>query len=99
MNNFSLKGSLEKLKTKNYDINITTTIDYLVVKFDEEQLRILSRRQGLLIDNKLIRLYFIENIGFRCNNDKSDIFGSFPVCNLIEKFMNSLYIEFITTYN
>lgn len=98
MSNFSLKDSLEKLKSKNYDISINNTIDYLLKKFDEDQLRMLSKRQGLLIDNKLIKLFFIDNVGFRCYNEKDDIFGKFPLCITLEKFMNNLYMEYIITH-
>lgn len=82
-----------KLKEKNYDINITKTIDMLVEKFDEEQIRLLSHYQGLKIDNNLIRLFFIENVGFRCLNDKDNIYGKMPICQNIEKYMNKLYLE------
>lgn len=97
-NIFSLKDSLEKLKSKNYDININNTIDNLIVKFDEEQLRMLSKRQGFLIDNKLIRLFFVDNVGFRCYNEKSDIYGKLSICINIERFMNNLYLEYISTH-
>jgi len=99
MSNFSLVNSLTKLRYRNYDVNINSTIDYLLIKFDEEQLRMISQRQGLLIDNKLIRLYFIENVGFRCYNEKNDIFGKFPICITIDKFMNGLYMDYIITRN
>jgi len=95
---FSLKDSLEKLKNRKYDISITNTIDNLLIKFDEEQLRMLSKRQGLLIDNKLIRLFFLENVGFRCYNEKNEIYGKFSICINIERFMNNLYLEYISKY-
>ena len=91
---FSLRNSLEKLINKNYDININLSINNLLLKFDEEQLITLSKRQGLLIDNKLIRLFFINNVGFRCYN----IYGKFPICINIERFMNNLYMEYITSH-
>lgn len=93
MYNFSVKDSLLKLQEKNYDININSTINMLVEKFDEDQLRILSQYQGLKIDNNLIRLFFIENVGFRCLNDKDNIYGKMPICQNIEKYMNKLYLE------
>lgn len=92
---FSLKESLSKLKNKKYDNNIINTIDYLVENFNEEQLRILSQNNGLKIDNNLIRLYFIENVGFRCLNEKTNIYGRLPICKNIENYMNSLYLEYI----
>ena len=97
MNNFSVKCSLMKLREKNYDININNTIDMLVEKFDEGQIRILSQYQGLKIDNNLIRLFFIENVGFRCLNDKDNIYGKMPICQNIEKYMNKLYVESFKT--
>ena len=93
MYNFSVKDSLLKLQEKNYDINITNTINMLVEKFDEDQIRVLSQYQGLKIDNNLIRLFFIENVGFRCLNDKDNIYGKMPICQNIEKYMNKLYLE------
>jgi hypothetical protein len=98
MYNFSVKDSLLKLQEKNYDINITNTINMLVEKFDENQIRILSQYQGLKIDNNLIRLFFIENVGFRCLNDKDNIYGKMPICKNIEKYMNDLYLESFKEY-
>jgi len=95
---FSLKDSLEKLKNKKYDISIDNTIDNLLIKFDDEQLKMLSKRQGLLIDNKLIRLFFVDNVGFRCYNEKDDIYGKFSICINIERFMNNLYLEYISNH-
>jgi|SRR5574344_411355 hypothetical protein len=93
MNNyFSVKDSLIKLKDKKYGENINNTIDILVNRFDESQIRILSS-QGLKIDNNIIRLYFIDNVGFRCMNEKDNIYGKLPICKNIERFMNNLYIE------
>ena len=94
-NTFSLKDSLGQLRNKNYDVNINSTLDNLIIKFDEEQLRMLSKNQGLIVDNKLIRLFFVENIGFRCYNEKEEIYGKFPLCINIERFMNNLYMEYI----
>ena len=98
MYNFSVKDSLLKLQEKNYDINITNTINMLVEKFDENQIRILSQYQGLKIDNNLIRLFFMENVGFRCLNEKDNIVGRLPICRNIEKFMNDLYLESFTIH-
>lgn len=95
MEYFSLKNSLSKLISKKYDNNINETLSYLVDNYDEMQLRVLSQHQGLKIDNNLIRLFFIENVGFRCVNEKTHIYGKLPICNNIEKYMNSLYLDFI----
>lgn len=92
INYFSVKDSLIKLKDKKYGENINNTIDILVNRFDESQIRILSS-QGLKIDNNIIRLYFIDNVGFRCMNEKDNIYGKLPICKNIERFMNNLYIE------
>jgi hypothetical protein len=93
MNNFSLKDSLVKLQEKNYDDNISSTINMLVENYDEGQIRVLSQYQGLKIDNNLIRLFFVENIGFRCINERDNIYGRMPICKNIETFMNKLYLE------
>lgn len=95
MNSFSVKNSLYKLKAKNYDINITKTINTITENLEEDQIRVISQYQGLKIDNNIIRLHFIENIGFRCYNEKDNIIGKLPVCKNIEKYMNELYIEYI----
>lgn len=97
MEYFSLKESLSKLQNKKYDNNINNTLSYLLEKFEEDQLRVLAQHQGLKIDNNLIRLFFIENVGFRCVNEKTNIYGKLPICNNIEKYMNSLYLDFIDT--
>ena len=93
MSDFSIKESLKKLQEKNYDKNINKTIDILVEKFDEDQIRIMSQYQGLKIDNNIIRLFFINNIGFRCQNEKNNIIGNLPICRNIENYMNKLYLE------
>jgi len=98
MNNFSLTNSLIRLQGKNYDININRTINMLVENYDEGQIRILSQYQGLKIDNNLIRLFFMENVGFRCLNEKDNIVGRLPICRNIEKFMNDLYLESFTIH-
>lgn len=94
--NFSVKESLNKLKDKNYDKNINNTIDILIKNLDENQIRAISQYQGLKIDNNMIRLFFIENVGFRCLNEMNNIYGKLPICKNIEKYMNQLYIESIT---
>ena len=98
MFNFSIKESLIKLQEKNYDININKTIDLLIEKFDEDQIRILSEHHGLKIDNNIIRLFFIENVGFRCLNEKDNIYGKLPICKNIEKYMNELYLNSINEF-
>jgi hypothetical protein len=95
MLNFSVKESLIKLKDKNYDKNINNTINIIVEKFDEQQIRVLSQYQGIKIDNNIIRLFFIENVGFRCYNEKDNIVGKLPICRNIENYMNKLYLESI----
>lgn len=94
---FSIKESLIKLKTKNYDKNINHTIDFLIENYDEYQLKILSN-SGLKIDNNIIRLYFIENVGFRCMNERDNIYGKLPICRNIESYMNNLYLDSIKLY-
>jgi len=99
MLDFSIKECLKKLVEKNYDSNINSTINMLLEKFDEEQIKLLSRYQGLKLDNNIIRLYFIQNVGFRCKNEKDNIVGKLPICNNIEKYMNELYLESILKEN
>lgn len=96
MSNFSLHESLLKLQEKNYDKNISNTLKFLTENYDEFQLRMLSQHQGLKIDNNIIRLYFIDNVGFRCHNEKSNIYGKLPLCNNIEKYMNIIYSNFVS---
>jgi hypothetical protein len=92
MSNFSVTESLLKLKEKNYTQD---NIKFLIENYTEEELRILLMR-GLRLDNKqLINLYFFENVGFRCINEKSDIVGKLPICRNIENFMNSFYKDFV----
>lgn len=92
MSNFSVTDSLLKLKEKNYTQD---NIEFLTENYTEEELRILLMR-GLRLDSKqLIHLYFLENVGFRCINEKSNITGKLPICRNIENFMNGLYKEFV----
>jgi hypothetical protein len=93
MNNFQIKDSLIKLREKNYSKNINSTIDFLLENYDEYEIRLLSSRQGIKIDGNLINLFFMDNIGFRCLNEKDNIYGKFPICKNIESFMNKLYLE------
>ena len=93
MSKFSIKESLIKLSEKNYDKNINNTIKFIIERYDEDQIRLMSGFQGLKIDNNLIRLYFFQNIGFRCMNEKDNIVGKLPICRNIEKNMNTLYLE------
>lgn len=92
MNSFSLKDSLLMLKNKNYDDTINHNIDILVNTYDEYQLLVLAGDKGLKINN-IIRLFYMDNVGFRCLNEKSDIYGKLPICKNIEKYMNSLYLD------
>lgn len=94
MNSFSIRDSLLKLKERNYDLKINNTIDLLIEKFNEDELKILIAR-GLKIDNNIIRLYFLDNVGFRCFNEKQEHYGKLPICLNIEKLLNNEYLEFI----
>jgi len=96
MSNFSLSESLLKLQTKNYDKNIDNTLIFLTENYDEYQLRMLAQHQGLKIDNNIVRLYFIDNVGFRCFNEKDNIYGKLPLCNNIEKYMNNIYYNYVS---
>ena len=94
---FSLRDSLIKLKGKNYDPFMANTLESLTNNLNEDQLRILLMTHGLKVDNKIIKLYFYENVGFRCMNEREDVYGKKPICKNIEKFMNDLYVEAINT--
>ena len=88
-NFFSIKESLLKLHDRNYDQNINNTIEMLVHNFNEDQIKILAR-QGLKLTN-IIRLYYIDNAGFSCYNEQTQLYGKLPICNNIERFMNKEY--------
>ena len=90
---FSIKKGLVKLKEKNYDWKITSVLESLTDNLNEDQLRVLLMTHGLKIDNHIMRLYFYENVGFRCINEKEELYGKIPLCNNIEKYMNQLYLE------
>ena len=98
MNNFSIIDSLIKLKDKRYSDKINNTIDFLIENYDESQLRVLSMNNGLKIDNNTIRLYYYDNVGFRCYNENNNIVGNLPICNNIEKYMNNLYSEYVNDF-
>lgn len=94
---FSIKDSLLKLKERDYGVNINNSINVILENLDENQVKVLSQYQGLKIDN-LIRLYFYDNVGFRCINEKDNIYGKLPICKNIEKYMNSLYSDAINEF-
>jgi len=89
---FSIKDSLLKLTEKKY-IN-KENLNLLLENYDEYQIRIMLQYQGIKIDN-ILRLFFIENVGFRCINEKEYIYGKLPICKNIDKYMNGLYLEYI----
>ncbi len=94
MFNFSIKESLNKLKLKKYDKLINKNIDYLN-NYDEYQLELLIKSEGLKLNN-LIRLNFIENVGFNCYNIQQERYGRLPLCRNIENFLNEKYQESLT---
>jgi len=93
MKKFLIVESLQRLRDKKYDDNITSSINKLLENYSEDQLRILLQYRGIKIDNNLINLFFIENVGFRCINEKENVYGKLPICNNIEKYMNKLYLD------
>jgi len=94
MINFSIKESLNKLKNKKYDNTINKNIDYLN-NYDEYQLLLLSNSEGLKLNN-LIRLNFVENVGFNCYNIQQERYGRLPLCRNIENFLNEQYKNSLT---
>jgi len=94
MFNFSIKESLNKLKDKKYDKIISKNIDYLN-NYDEYQLLLLAKSEGLKLNN-LIRVNFIDNVGFNCYNIQQERYGRLPLCRNIEKFLNEQYKESLT---
>jgi len=94
MNNFSIKESLNKLKNKKYDSTINKNIDYLN-NYEEYQLILLAKFEGLKL-NDLIRLNFIENVGFSCYNIHQEKYGRLPLCKNIEKVLNEQYKNSLT---
>jgi len=93
MKKFLIVESLQRLRDKKYDDNITSSINKILENYSEDQLRILLQYRGIKIDNNLINLFFIENVGFRCINEKENVYGKLPICNNIEKYMNKLYLD------
>jgi hypothetical protein len=93
MMDFSVSKSLIKLRDKKYDSKISKTINLLLENYSEDQLRFLLQNKGLLLDNNIIKLFYIDNVGFRCLNEKSELYGKLPVCKNVEFFMNKLYLE------
>jgi len=94
MFNFSIKESLNKLKNKKYDKLISHNIEFLN-NYDEYQLTLLAKSEGIKLNN-LIRLNFVENVGFNCYNIQQERFGRLPLCRNIENFLNEQYQESLT---
>lgn len=97
MINFSFKEYLTDLKHKNFDLNINKNIDILN-QYENYQLINLSLLEGLKLNN-IIRLNFINNVGFRCYNLQTEKYGRLPICKNIEKFLNKKYNENLTQKN
>lgn len=98
MFNFSIKESLNLLKSKNYDPHINKTIE-LLNNYEDYQLKIMASKEGIKL-NKIIRLNFIENVGFNCYNIQQEKFGRLPLCRNIEIFLNEKYKDsFIQSEN
>lgn len=95
-NFFSMKNALIKLSDRNYDNSINNNIKIILENFDEEQTKNLSRT-GIKLTN-IIRLYYIDNVGFRCFNEQEHIYGKLPLCNNIEKLMNKEYLNKINEF-
>ena len=86
----SIKECLLVLSDKNVDININRTIKYLCENIDNDQLEYLLSN-GVNLDGRKINLYFYKNAGFKCDNNFVEQIGHLPVCNLIEKTLNTVY--------
>lgn len=86
----TIKECLRKLSEKNIDMNINRTIKFLCENFDDNQLE-YKLSQGVLLDNRMINLYFYRNMGFKCNNNWVERQGNLPICNFIEKNLNQIY--------
>jgi hypothetical protein len=39
----------------------------------------------------MINLYFLKNVGFKCDNIWVEKYGHLPICNFIEKTLNQTY--------
>lgn len=81
-----IKETLIKLLEKDLSPIINKNTQYLLENFDESQLEILLA-QGVSINNN-IKLYYYIGSGYRCMNERVDLYGRNPLCVIIEKYLN-----------
>ena len=56
--------------------------------YEEEQLAyFMQQPMGLIAED--INIYFLPNMGFRCNNNPN--LGRLPMCNIFTKILNEKY--------
>lgn len=81
-----IKETIIKLMEKDISPTINKNVQYLLENFDENQLEGLLS-QGFTID-KNIKLYYYVGSGYRCMNERVDLYGNNPLCVIIEKSLN-----------
>lgn len=85
-----VKECLRRLTEKNVDMKINKHVKYLIENVDEEQLIFkLSQTTGVKIDNEMIQLWYHPGVGFQCKNMFQERYGRLPLCNYIERFLNT----------
>ena len=83
-----IKDFLNVLIESDLKENTLKTITNNLLSYDDDQLLYLIK-DGVNISKDLI-LYYIDGMGFRCENINSQIYGKKPVCGLIERKLNTL---------
>ena len=85
----NVKTCLQKLVEENIDLKINKHVKYLIENVEEQQLLFkLSQSPGIAIDGEMIKLWYIQGVGFQCKNMYREKYGSLPICNRIERFLN-----------
>jgi hypothetical protein len=85
-----VKECLRRLTDQNVDMGINKHLKYLLEEVEEEQLEYkLAQGNGIKIDGQMINLWYYRGVGFRCDNMYREKYGRLPLCNYVERFLNS----------
>jgi len=82
-----IKDKLNKLVEKNLDPTVNNTIKR-ITEMDEIYLYHILSSSGLKLKDDIILKYYNESIGFRCYNERQDIYGKSVLSQNIERFLN-----------
>jgi hypothetical protein len=87
-----IKNSLNELLNRD-DIGLNPKklkiLEYYLYSLDEHQLDSSLSFNGIQLEE--IKIYYYNNVGFRCININENRVGKLPICKLIENILNTEY--------